>query len=92
MSPLRLVHARVLYQLIYPSQCFQGSSSFQNDSAFGIFVFVNTNFINVCFYEVLGSEESKSVQAKKKEQYRRDLQQQMQEQADNKKRYKACIL
>lgn len=35
---------------------------------------------------VLGSEESKSVQAKKKEQYRRDLQQQMQEQADNKKR------
>ena len=34
-----------------------------------------------------GSEESRSAKARKQEQYKKELQQQMQEQADIKKRY-----
>ena len=39
-----------------------------------------------------GSQESKVDKAKKQEQYKRELQQQMQEQANIKKRYLALLL
>ena len=38
-------------------------------------------------FSLLGSEESRSAKVQKQEQYKRELQQQMQEQADIKKRY-----
>ena len=39
-----------------------------------------------------GSQESRSAKARKQEQYKKELQQQMQEQADIKKRYLAAWL
>ena len=41
---------------------------------------------------LLGSEESRSAKVQKQEQYKRELQQQMQEQADIRKRYRSTDL
>ena len=41
---------------------------------------------------LLGSEESRSAKVQKQEQYKRELQQQMEEQADIRKRYRSTDL
>ena len=53
------------------------------------------DLIQFCLYLIialLGSEESRSAKVQKQEQYKRELQQQMQEQADIRKRYRSTDL